>query len=278
MTAPNPDSHAASDPEARGFGRRPGRLRIEIAVLGALLLGLPALLIWGARAAAETLAMRLPPEMDARLGRPTWLAIEASADRCPDPALAGYVERLAVPLLAALGDTPYEFRFLVVRDEAVNAFALPGGFVVVNRGLLESAESGDEVAAVLAHELSHVTARHSTRRLASQLGVSTALSLLFGWLDVTAPALALSQLSGLAYGRSQEAEADELALSLLRRAGIAPAALGTFFARLEGAARPPEVLSTHPDPGDRAERARRAAEGFAPTLPLPAPPRVVCAE
>jgi beta-barrel assembly-enhancing protease len=264
-------------PEARGFGASSQRRwRLELTLALVVLAALGVLVIWGARGLAESAAMRLPPALDEKLGRPTWRALELSGQRCDDPASERYVKAVLEPLLAALGDTPFHFELMVVQDEAVNAFALPGGFVVVNSALLTKAESGEEVAAVLAHELSHVTLRHSTRRLAGSLGVSAALALVFGVVDVGAPAYSLAYLAGLGYGRGQESEADEHGLALLERAGISPLGMATFFERMSGSLQPPELLSTHPDPGGRAERARRAAERYRPRLTLPPPAGVAC--
>lgn len=271
-----PVPHADVPLEAEGFGSKPRRMRLELAILGALLIGLPLAVIWGVRGAAASLALRLPPSMDERLGRPTWEALRASPEHCRDQTAERYVEQVAAPLVAALGATAFQFRFIVVDSDSVNAFALPGGYVVVNSGLLARADNGDEVAAVLAHELSHVTLRHSTQRLAGSLGTSAALSLIFGGLDLGAPAYTLAHLAGLGYERAQESEADASGRALLMRAGISPLGMATFFSRLAGAASPPELLSTHPDPGDRAAQAREQAEGFQARLVLPPPPAVNC--
>jgi predicted Zn-dependent protease len=186
------------------------------------------------------------------------------------------VRDVVAPLLAVLGPTPFEFQLMVATSEDVNAFALPGGFIVVNRGLLAAAESGEEVAAVLAHELSHVTLRHSTKRLAGSLGASAALAFVLGMVDLGAPAYTLAHLSGLGYERDQEREADEAGLTLLMRAGISPIGMATFFERSSSSLRPPEIVSTHPDPGNRAERARGAAATFQAEVQVPAPPIVSC--
>jgi predicted Zn-dependent protease len=264
-------------PEARGFGASSERRwRRELALALTFLAALALLVIWGARGLAESAAMRLPPTLDEKLGRPTWTALEVSGQRCDDPSAERYVTDVLRRLLAALGETPFHFELMVVDDEAVNAFALPGGFVVVNSGLLAQAETGEEVAAVLAHELSHVTLRHSTRRLAGSLGVSAALALVLGVVDVGAPAYTLAYLAGLGYGRAQESEADEQGRALLMRAGISPLGMATFFERMSASLQPPELLSTHPDPGDRAARARHAAEQFQPRVTLPSPAGARC--
>jgi predicted Zn-dependent protease len=275
--APEPNASPPEEhPEARGFGNSP-RWRWEVPVFIALLVGLPLLAIAGARPLAAAAAMRLPPEMDAALGRPTWEALRASGQQCEDPAAQRYVESILRPLLEALGATPWRFELMVSDATDINAFALPGGYVVVNAGLLAAAQTGEEVAAVLAHELSHVTARHSTRRLAASLGAAAALGFVLGIVDLGAPAYTLARLASLGYERGQEREADELGLALLERAGISPAGMATFFERMASEPTPPELLSTHPDPGGRAERARAAAGRYQPRVALPPPAGVACA-
>jgi predicted Zn-dependent protease len=269
---PAPVAH----PEAGGFGSRKS-WRWELPILVGLCVALPLVVLASARSLAESAASYLPPELDEKLGRPTWELIGLSSQRCDDAATQRYLDAILQPLLAALGPVPFEVRSLVVVTPEVNAFALPGGYIVVNSGLLASAESGEEVAAVLAHELSHVTARHSTKRLVGGLGAGAALGVLFGMIDVSAPAYPLAQLAGLRYERGQESEADELGEALLMRAGISPLGMVTFFERLRDSPRPPELLSTHPDPGDRAERARRAGSGFQPRVVLPPPTGLGCA-
>jgi predicted Zn-dependent protease len=266
---------AEEHPEAGGFGSQ-RRWRAELVIVVLVVVALPLGFFWGARHLAELVAMRSSPTIDAGLGRPTWESLQVSGQRCTSEPAERYVREVVAPLLAALGPTPFEFQFMVGTSEDVNAFALPGGFVVVNRGLLAAAESGEEVAAVLGHELSHVTLRHSTKRLAGSLGATAALALILGMVDLGAPAYTLAHLSGLGYERDQEREADEVGMSLLMRAGISPIGMATFFERTSNALHPPEIISTHPDPGDRAERARRAAQSFRASVALPAPPDLRC--
>jgi predicted Zn-dependent protease len=165
-----------------------------------------------------------------------------------------------------------------VDSQEVNAFALPGGFVTVNMGLLRAAESGEEIAAVIAHEIQHVERRHGTRRILRELGGTMVLWAVFGGTDIQAPAFLLGQAIGMKYDRDQETESDTLGLELLKKADVDPRGMASFFERLaaESPLNPPELLSTHPDPGNRAERARQAAEGHATFEALPAPTDVVC--
>jgi len=263
-----------NNPEAGGFGSERGRMRLEWIAVLVVVIGTPVALAWGARALARWVAFSVPPSMDAALAQPTWQALRATHDECSDAANA-YVRRVAEPLIAAL-DAPFEFQLTVVDSEEINAFALPGGYVIVDMGLLESATSGEEVAAVIAHELHHVTLRHGTERILAETGTYALLTFFFGGGDLQTPAFTLSELASLDYNRDQEAAADAGAHALLKKAGISPAALATFFDRLTGLPVPPAVLSTHPDPGERAQSARAAAEGFTPTTSLPSPAGLRC--
>jgi predicted Zn-dependent protease len=106
--------------------------------------------------------------------------------------------------------------------------------------------------------------------------VSVALGLALGLVDLGAPAYTVAELAGLRYERGHESEADARGQELLKRAGISPLGMATFFERLGQAPSLPELLSTHPDPGGRADRARLAARDFQPRVSLPAPGPVTC--
>jgi predicted Zn-dependent protease len=256
----------------QGFGHSKRRIAAEISILvgGVLLVAL--VLWWLASGLSDWVAERLPPSADRAIGEQAFEQAAPSQRRCSNPRAVAYVERIARPLIEAAG-SPFHFEFVVLNDEQVNAFALPGGFVAVNLGLLEQARSGDEVAGVLAHELSHVTLRHGTRRVVRQAGTGVLLSLLLGGTDFQSLGYAAGALVDTAYDRDQEAEADAEGERLLEAAGISPLAMSEFFARLAAQGPSlPALLSTHPDPGDRAERAAKAAQGFVATRTLPPPP------
>jgi predicted Zn-dependent protease len=261
----------------QGFGNSPRRLAIELGVLGGGLLVVVLGLWWLASSLADIVAERLPISADRTIGEQAFGQLAPAERRCENPRATEYVKELAAPLLEA-DESPFEFEFVVLDDPEVNAFALPGGFVAVNRGLIEAAESGEEIAAVLAHELAHVTRRHGTKRVVRQMGTAALLSLLFGGSDLESLGYAAGALVDTAYDRDQEADADSEGQRLLRAAGISPLAMGTFFARLAAKGDPsiPTLLSTHPDPGDRSERAKAAAAGFVPTRTLPTPAGVDC--
>jgi predicted Zn-dependent protease len=263
--------------QQQGFQMSGRRAVTEIAlivgVVGVLLAGVLWLTRWG----AERLATAVPVAFDRSVGEQSARLVAASSHPCTNPAAQRYVETVAAPLIAALADRRFDFHFVVVDDAEVNAFALPGGFVTVDSGLLSSAESGDEVAAVLAHELQHVVLRHGTRRVLRELGTAALLGALFGGSDIAVPASVTRDFASKAYGRDEESEADERGLELMVRAGLDPRGMATFFERLAKTSEaPPTILSTHPDPGDRAEKAKRVAAGTKATKTLPSPKGIAC--
>lgn len=224
-----------------------------------------------------SLAAALPTSFDRLLSRMFWEQLQRSPDRCNGGTAQPYVEALFAPLEAAV-ESELEFELLVMRDSAVNAFSLPGGYIVVNLGLLKAAESSEEVAAVLAHEAAHVTLRHGTRRLMRVMGGSLLVSLVYGGADTGVLLSVLGELEHKRHDRSEEVDADAHALRLLERVGISPRGLATFFRRLEAEPQLPELLSTHPDPGARALIAEQAAASATQTTAaLPAlPKRLSC--
>jgi predicted Zn-dependent protease len=158
----------------------------------------------------------------------------------------------------------YPWEFHCVNDRSINAFALPGGYVFVNRGAIEAADNEAELAAVMAHELSHVALRHGTNQAtkaqAAQAGVGI-FGALFG--GSTGGAL-LTQLGSftaggvlLKYSRGAETQADVMGTQVLYDSGYDPRAMAQFFEKLNQETKrksPPEFLSDHPNPENRVER------------------------
>lgn len=194
-----------------------------------------------------------------------------------DPQVKGYVQSLG-QRLAANSDMPEQpFTFFVVKDPAINAFAAPGGYIGIHTGLIEATQSESELAAVLAHEIAHVTQRHIARTLdmAGRMTVPTVAAILAAVVlgsqnsEAGAAAMAATQAGALQlqidFTRHHEKEADWVGIRTLARSDLDPHAMATFFERLQTAtryyARPPEFLSTHPVTSDRISDSRaRAAE------------------
>lgn len=273
--APPPPPGQPELPSAgHGFNPKGHRVLIELLLIFAVLIAAGVSALRGGGALASVLTPVVPLNVDRKLGQIADLSL--AARDCPNPGAKKYIEGLAQPLLDAAGALPFELSFRVVDDAAVNAFALPGGFVIVNRGLLDAAQSGEEIAGVLGHEIQHALLRHGTRRILREMGGSIALSLLFGGSDLQSYAQVGSRLTGLTYDRAEESEADREGVALLVRANIDPSGLARFFDRLsKDNLNPPELLSTHPDPGNRAAEIRAARLPGAPRA-LPKPMGIRC--
>lgn len=187
------------------------------------------------------------------------------------PAVAA-IEEITKRLADQVPNNPYQFQVTVVRSDVVNAFALPGGYVVVFTGLLHKAESPDEVAGVLAHELNHVLLRHALSRVVKSAGVMAVVTILTG--DQQGVGGLMKQLGldllTLKFGREQETEADVEGLRLLHRAKIPSDGMIRFFERLsENDKMQIPLLSTHPMSRARAERLKTEAAALSKQEPLP---------
>jgi len=265
------DAIAAIDP-ASPF-RRASKSRTSLA--GKLLLLLLAaiavtavLYLWVLPAAGSMVAERIPVEMEEALGESVARQLTLFETICPD-AVAQPVEEVTRRLAEQVPANPYRIRVRVTNGELVNAFAAPGGAIVVFRGLVEKTGSPEELAAVLAHELTHVTQRHGTKAMMRSIAVWSIVTFLTGDASGAAASLAAG-LEQLRFSREQEMLADRGAMDLFEKAGIEPQAMIRMFRKLEreapGLSKRLSYLSTHPDMGDRIREIERwAAERNYPT-------------
>jgi beta-barrel assembly-enhancing protease len=220
---------------------------------------------------SERMAMALPPEMDAKLGDPMFEGMKA--DLTIDEAGSATLEAFADKLVIA---PTFKLRLHLVKDGQVNAFAMPGGHIVVYTGILDKMKEPGELAALLAHEGTHVEKRHSTRGIARDLSGSLFLSLLFGDLGGLAGAVAQKgdELKGLSYSRDLETEADTIGIRRMHANGVDPQGMVKLLELLEREAEDmPEgasFLSSHPLTKDRLSTAQaKAAELGRPATPAP---------
>ncbi len=218
----------------------------------------------------ERQIMLISESQEIEMGREADKQVIASIGLYEDEALQRYVQELGAPLAAKTERPNLPWTFRVVDDAAVNAFAIPGGFIYVTRGILTHLNSEAELMAILGHEMGHVTARHSVSQMSTQqlaqIGLVAGMVLSpeiarFGDLAQTSLGLLF-----LRYSRQHEREADQIGLRYMVTAGYDPRQMVDVFAMLEGVSqqaggggRLPEWLSTHPDPGNRRSWAVEAA-------------------
>lgn len=230
-----------------------------------------AVLWWQADRIVGAAVARIPVSWEEQLGDSAFSQLTQGAAVLTEGSAVTAVHDIGGRLTAQIS-SPYAFRWHVVDDPQVNAFAVPGGHVVVFTGLLRAADSPEEVAGVLAHEVQHVVLRHSLHGLVRSLGWRATIKILFGSSGPLSGVGDLAaQLGGLKFGREQETAADVEGLKLLQRARIDPQGMVAFFEKLARKESGVALLSTHPMSADRADRLRAeiAQAGPWPTDPLP---------
>ncbi len=185
-----------------------------------------------------------------------------------DGATNSYVNQIGAQLAAIADPRGIRYTFYVVNSDVVNAFALPGGYVYINRGIIERADNLSEFAGVLAHEIGHVAERHSIEQLQRAQNANLGLNVLYGVLLGRAPSgveQAGIQVGGSAvfagYTRDAEREADRVGVAYMVRAGYNPIGLATFFEELlelqqRQPSRVEQWFSTHPTTTERVANTR----------------------
>jgi predicted Zn-dependent protease len=268
--------------------RRRGRPRLMIAVVIALM-GVCS--YYAQREynpiTGETQSIALSVDQEVALGlqsAPEMAAQFGGLD--PDPQLRELVSAVGAKLVRSTvaAQTPYQFSFnLLADDQTVNAFALPGGPIFITRGLLLRLENEAQLAGVLGHEIGHVLGRHAAERMAKTQLAQTLVGAagVAGSEDgrgmmATMAAQAVAQMVQLKYGRSDELQSDQLGVDLTAESHYDPRAMIDVMRILEeagGGQRQPEFLSSHPNPGNRAQIleeliAKKFPNGVPPTLSL----------
>lgn len=170
------------------------------------------------------------------------------------------IQEITHRLLAAIDSTPYRYEIKIIQDENINAFTMPGGNIYIFSGLIEAADSPEEVAAVLAHEIGHAEKRHVVTKLINDMSMTAIVTILSGG-DPSIITDVLRSMVGNKFNREQEMEADKFALQLMEDAQIPPKALARFFERLNDKDldynENLEILMTHPHNSKRIEQARK---------------------
>jgi Zn-dependent protease with chaperone function len=254
---------AVNDPTRRGL-----RLRLTVAAAILTLVVVAIIYGWGIPGLALVVTPHIPIAWEQQLGRQVVDQFSPEKDRCTDPYRKQIIESMLTKLTATMPNNPYgTIHFQIVDDPMVNAFAAPGGYVVVFRGLLEKTETPEQLAGVLAHELQHIFKRHTTRAIVEQTSTSLLIAAVSG--DITGAAtVALDSartLGALRYSRVHETEADTEGLKMLLAAGIDPKGMIEFFQIMnKGNHRDDDAgwfryLSTHPTHDNRVQTLTKLA-------------------
>lgn len=205
------------------------------------------------------------PEQDVEIGRSVAAAAERQLPILNDARVDAYLNTLGRRLAQKAPGEKYSYQFKAVNNKTINAFALPGGFLYVHRGLIEAADSEAQLAGVLGHEIGHVALRHGTNQASKSQVVQAPLAILGGVMGSDSVGSVLAQMGTgfalnsvlLKYSRDAERQADILGTQILYDSGYDPRAMSQFFKKLRSEnkeGRPAEFFSSHPNPENRAKR------------------------
>ncbi len=255
---------------AKVHGKKRSNLAVWMAVL-LVIVGLVGGIIAARDPMVNAVTDRIPPEREVTLGQTVFDQLKQQKVPIEDAALEKQLAALTEPLLRGIGKQPYEFHFHIVEDPTINAFALPGGHVVIHSELILKAKSAEEVAGVLAHEIAHVTRRHSVRNMVKSAGTYLLFRAVLG--DVSDLVGTVTQnarhLLEQKYSRDHERDADDTGWSYLIAADVNPRGMISFFETLaaenkamEGMAETLAFMSTHPATSERIARLEEMAKAL----------------
>ena len=238
-------------------------LLITFVLLPVLLL---LLLTLNANSIAGWVAERIPVEQEIALGKQAFASMRGSL-KLKDKGR----EHKAVQTIGArlTQGSRYKYEFHVADDPSLNAFAMPGGVVVVHTGLIAATKRPEELAGVLAHEVQHVELRHSLRGMIKELGLRGLWSVVTGDLGGTLAGQAALEMTALKFSRDDETEADQYGFDALVDAGIDPSGMPAFFATMSEQAieAPAAFLSTHPLSEERERELQQRVQQLKRELP-----------
>jgi predicted Zn-dependent protease len=265
LDVPDPDFQAAFDQKFPGHKFYKQSFFDKIGAMGCLLaivlVVLPAIAayIWLLPALADRAARQISPETERQMGDAMYKALSVGY------TVDSSKTRLVQQFYNELGyGGAYDMRITVVQEPVVNAFAVPGGQIVVYDSILRIMDRPEQLAALLAHEASHIQLRHSTRTIFRQLSNSLIFSILLGDFGTISAIVSQqgAQLAGLSYSRALEIEADDHGLELMEAAQIPLNGMPDLFEKMESAVskesrvEAPDFLSTHPALSERIARCK----------------------
>lgn len=220
------------------------------------------------------------PEQDVEVGQQSAVEAERQLPIVNDSSIESYVNNIGQRLAANAPGPKFAYHFRVVNASDINAFALPGGFIYINRGTIEAAKSDGEVAGVLAHEISHAALRHGTHQASKAYVTQAGLGLLGGLLGGhvgAGTAQIINAVGGfglnaifLKYSRDAETQADILGSQIMAKSGYNPEEMATFFETLQKSDKRKVAtwLSSHPQTADRIKSVRKEASALHSNAPV----------
>lgn len=214
------------------------RLRIfNWSVLGtvvSLVVAVPLMFVLYMDVITGWIAPTLPAEWEQSLGESALAQYQIGQSMIETGAAQKSLDALIAPLMKSADNDRYDFHVYIANDPELNAFALPGGYIVLNSGLLLRADNASEVLGVLAHEISHVTEQHGVRQIMARAGVALTAQALLGDVNgmMAMIAAATPMLLSQSYSRDFESDADEHGFDLLEKADIDPNGLVSFFEKI----------------------------------------------
>jgi Zn-dependent protease with chaperone function len=238
-------------------------LVVAVSIFLALILGVILVILLSREWLVEKIADRIPVSWEVSLGEGLYKEITSEKEVVTDPVREKQIAAITAPLLEVVGTNVYKFQFHIITDTNINAFAIPGGHIFIHTGLLHAADTPEEVAGVLAHEMAHVTERHGFRSLINAAGLYLIVQFFFG--DASGAMAVLTEgsrtLLQQSYSRDFERQADDVGWNYLVKANVDPRGMLRFFKRMkEEEAKNPQLsgalqlLNTHPATDERMRR------------------------
>jgi Zn-dependent protease with chaperone function len=239
-------------------GRSISRATVLVAILTLLL----APLAWAERTPLKPGWNMFSAQQDIELGQQASVEAEKQVPMLNDSRVDNYLNNLGKKLATHAPGYKFPYMYKCVNDRAFNAFALPGGRIYINRGVIESAANEAQLAGVIAHETSHVALRHGTNQATKASAAQVPLAILGGLLGSGSTGAVLAQLGAnftvnsvlLKYSRTDESEADIMATQILYDSGYDPRAMGQFFEKMQAenqGQNTVEFFSSHPNTDNR---------------------------
>jgi len=234
----------------------------RVVLLAFVLLALPSMGLSDDRTVIRPGWNAFSPQQDIKLGKKASTQVPREFALLNSKHVDQYLQRLGTRLAGHAPGYKYPYQYRCINSETINAFALPGGFVYINRGVIENADDEAQLAAVMAHETAHVALRHGTSQATKAYAAESGISVVGALIGGNTATLLMGRLLGgvgipiafLRMSRTDESQADILGEQILHDAGYDPQAMADFYEKLGNLPQPAEFFSDHPSPEHRIER------------------------